>query len=119
MDPYFSEEHVGLIKEIQSRQPHARIRVITGVKGKAKYDPEEFEDRFIYRWKNGNVATLKPIEITLVQGRGGYSPLHQRYLLADFEGLDLGAGWDQLGKTEGKMTRFDTYELEEIQAVRG
>ena len=114
-DPYFDGEDMGLIEEIVAARADTRIKVLTGTKGSEKQSSEGLKAAFIHLWRQRSAEAVPRIEVTVVEKEDGGQVLHQRYLITQWEGMELGRGWKSLGHTEAKLTRFDEYELEQVR----
>ena len=113
-DPYFSVEHVTLIQMILNIREDTEIRVLTSGEGFETKNTQAFVEAFKTKWRALSLEPLGEVEMTVVKLQGGNGILHDRYLIGDWEGMSLGRGWADMGRSESRLARFDEYEFAEI-----
>ena len=116
VDPYFGTEDAGLILCVHKIRQDTQVAVLTGSRGDGKANPRKFKEDFKRAWRALSREPIPEIEITIVRKTDGSQVLHQRYLIGEWEGMEIGCGWKDLGRTEAKLTRFDEYALEELRS---
>ena len=98
-DQYFRPADLDLIKLIQSVAPDIEISVLTGKHGQPKGD--FFADSYRRGWRK--ISSQRPPRVKIVAvgvDGSGKSPIHDRCILTERSGLEIGTSWNSLGHSQ-------------------
>ena len=114
VDPWFGVDDVPFLFSIFRARQDTVTRVLAGTRGRS-HDLDRFRDDVHHAWRRVTREVMPSVEFTVISRADSVPVLHQRYLIAPSEGLELGCGWKDLGRAEAKLTRFDEYALEQVR----
>jgi hypothetical protein len=99
-DPYFTPDDLYLLKVIRDANPACSVQMLIGERKHTEDRvPQPYEDTYRQRWRA--VSAQDPPEVTIVIAGlvpTGDCPIHQRWILCDGKGLQLGTSFSGLGR---------------------
>lgn len=108
-DPYFTEENLELIKNIHT---NARMFIYSSCKTSER---EMLPDRYISYWKRICDNVPPEINFQFFITNSGNTPLHDRFIISEKGGLDLGTSLNGYGSKYSKIKFLDIDEKNQLE----
>ncbi|MEI3337933.1 MAG: ATP-binding protein [Clostridium sp.] len=112
-DPYFSMRELYLVKEIYYLLPECEFEIVTTKEYADKYlnNCNDRQDEYINEWRNLSDQEPPECKIWMMQLENKKSPIHDRWILGEKSGLELGGSINGFGK---KIMKISSIEIDDV-----
>ncbi len=112
-DPYFGPSDLSLLRLVQQVRPECEVQVLTSRKHHLdRQVPQPWEQAYAMGWRAVSDDEPPVTEIVIAGVRGtSDSPVHDRWLITEGSGMDLGTSWNALGTS--RVSAMRTMDSEE------